>query len=42
MKVGWFETLLTPASVISQDLEIMGLEQKYGEKKPDDNNKKRK
>lgn len=34
--------MITPAEVMVQDLEFMDLEQRYGEKQPEKNNKKNK
>lgn len=38
MGVGYFEAMITPMQVIVNDLEMMSLENEYGQKKPDDNN----
>lgn len=35
MHIGWFEAMITPFDVILNDLEFMGLESEYGEKKPE-------
>jgi hypothetical protein len=32
MKVGWFEAMQTPISIIKQDLEMMSFENKYLQK----------
>jgi hypothetical protein len=40
MKVGYFEAMITPMQVIVNDLEMIGLEEEYGTKKPEDDNRK--
>ena len=35
MGVGYFEAMVTPFEVIAQDLELMGLEDEYGQKHED-------
>lgn len=39
MGVGYFEALETPFHVIQDDLEMMGLESEYGQKKPEPDKK---
>ena len=39
MKIGYFEAMTTPMQVIVNDLEMMGLENEYGQKKPDNSKK---
>jgi hypothetical protein len=39
MKVGYFEAMITPMQVIINDLEMMGLENEYGQKKPETDKK---
>jgi hypothetical protein len=36
MGIGYFEAMITPMQVIVNDLEMMGLENEYGQKKPED------
>ncbi len=36
MGIGWFEALITPMQVIVNDLEMMSLENEYGQKKPEE------
>lgn len=40
MNVGYLEAMITPFEVVLQDLEFMELQAKYGEKQPENENKK--
>ena len=41
MKVGYFEAMLTPLTVVTQDLEMMSLENEYGTPKEDQIDRKK-